>query len=306
MACRQLFKVHGQAKLLYLDSAVSFRVDDVIGVDLSVTHIIGVQGAESFRHLVQGVLAEVLRVGLDAVDGDISRDDILQDASLLNSLKDQINLVVPFVNVNAIDQLFACEVSQHFCIVDRLGLLFLFSVLAELLHHVRLVIDNGAYFKDLAEASLMAFANQSIIVCYKILFYSHGTICVDFFIRVLPTLDALHHLSNGHVEAQERVVLDQIVLVLDCDRQGSRQALPLDVMRFRVVQQFNLNVLRLVQCVLEHVMGIINPRRTALKKCEVRDARDFLRIVSLLVENRRLHGGNFSFLTLEVRLRLRQ
>ena len=53
-------------------------------------------------------------------------------------------------------------------------------------------------------------------------------------------------------------------------------------------------------------MGIINPRRTALKKCEVRDARDFLRIVSLLVEDRRLHGGNFSFLTLEVRLRLRQ
>ena len=103
MASRQLFEIHGQAKLLYLDSAVSFRVDDVIGVDLSMAHIIGVQGAESFRHLVQGVLAEVLRVGLDVVDGDISRDDILQDASLLNSLKDQINLVVPFVNVNAID-----------------------------------------------------------------------------------------------------------------------------------------------------------------------------------------------------------
>ena len=121
---------------------------------------------------------------------------------------------------------------------------------------------------------------------------------------MLTALDALHHLSNGHVEAQERVVLDQIVLVFNCDRQGSWQALPLDVIRCRVLQQFNLNVLLLVQCVLEHVMGIVNPRRTALKKCEVRDASDFDRIVSLLVVDSWLGSGNFSFLI--VRRRPRQ
>ena len=151
---------------------------------------------------------------------------------------------------------------------------------------------------------MIAFSLQNIIVRKKILFYNHGTICIDFFIRVLSTLDALHHLSNGHVEAQERVVLDQIVLVLNCDRQGSWQALPLDVIRCRVLQQFNLNVLLLVQCVLEHVMGIVDPRRTALKKCEVRDARDFDRIVSLLVVDSWLGSGNFSFLI--VRRRPRQ
>ena len=80
--------------------------------------------------------------------------------------------------------------------------------------------------------------------------------------------------------------------------------MPLDVIRCRVLQQFNLNVLLLVQCVLEHVMGIVNPRRTALKKCEVRDARDFDRIVSLLVVDSWLGSGNFSFLI--VRRRLRQ
>ena len=113
MACRQLVVVHAQAKLLYLDSAISLREDDVIGIDLSVAHIIGVQGAESFRHLVQGVFAEVLRVGLDVIGGDISRNEILQDASLLNFLKDQVDLVFPFVNVNAINQLAAGQISQH-------------------------------------------------------------------------------------------------------------------------------------------------------------------------------------------------
>ena len=105
-----------------------------------------------------------------------------------------------------------------------------------------------------------------------ILFYSHGPIRIDFFIRVLATLDALHHLCNGHVEAQERFFLDQVVLFLNMHRQGSWQALPLDVMLSRVVQQFNLNVLSLVQCVLEHEMCIVDLRRIALKKCEVLNA----------------------------------
>ena len=114
-----------------------------------------------------------------------------------------------------------------------------------------------------------------------ILFYSHGPIRIDFFIRVLATLDALHHLCNGHVEAQERAILDQIVLFLNMHRQGSWQALPLDVMLSRVVQQFNLNVLSLVQCVLEHEMCIVDLRRIALKKCEVLDAS-----VSLFIHGR--------------------
>ena len=128
LARRQWIVAHAHAKILYLDSAVSLRVDNVIGSNLSVDHIIVVQGLESFRHLVQGVLAEVLRVGLDVIDGDISRDEVLQDASLLNFLKDAVDLVVPMVNVNAVNQLVAGKVSQHFCIVDCLVLLFLFSV----------------------------------------------------------------------------------------------------------------------------------------------------------------------------------
>ena len=74
---RQWIVAHAHAKILYLDSAVSLRVDNVIGSDFSVAHIICVQGLESFRHLVQGVLAEVLRVGLDVIDGDVSRDKVL-------------------------------------------------------------------------------------------------------------------------------------------------------------------------------------------------------------------------------------
>ena len=57
-------------------------------------------------------------------------------------------------------------------------------------------------------------------------------------------------------------------------------------MRSRVVQHLNLNVLSLVQCVLEHVMCIVDPCCIVLKKCEIRDSSDFDRIVSLLVDDR--------------------
>ena len=66
-------------------------------------------------------------------------------------------------------------------------------------------------------------------------------------------------------------------------------------MRSRVVQHFNLNVLSLVQCVLEHVMCIIDPRCIVLKKCEIRDSGDFDRIVSLLVDDRWFGFVGYSF-----------
>ena len=86
------------------------------------------------------------------------------------------------------------------------------------------------------------------------------------------TLLALDHLLYGHIEAQEWILFDQIVIILNHTSKTARQTLPLDLSMLHKVLQFDLNVLARIVQVSDHEMRIIDLLSFTIKNCEVHGA----------------------------------
>ena len=123
------------------------RVKDIVRLDIPMKYVTSMHGVESFGRLVQTVSAEVLRVVLIVLDADVCH------ATLVHELEDDEDLILPVVQIHALNHFFTAKMRDQSCLVDD-SCLFGRCDFLDMFHGEEFAIGLSLDFEDFAEATL--------------------------------------------------------------------------------------------------------------------------------------------------------